>query len=177
MSRIGKKPVSLPKGVSIGLPAGKVIVKGPKGELTQAVVPMTSVTVDGAVAVVARDSDSPGARSNHGLMRALLNNMIVGVTVGFERRLEVVGVGFKAEAKGRSLLLNLGYSHPVEYALPAGVDASVDKQTTIVLRGSDKQIVSQAAAEIRGFRKPDHYKGKGVRYLSEQVRIKAGKSA
>lgn len=177
MSRIGKKPVQVVKGVAVTVDGQTVKVKGPKGELAEQVAPLTSVAVDGGAVKIARADDSRIARANHGLMRALVQNMVIGVTQGFEKRLEIMGVGFKAEMKGRTLVLNLGFSHPVEFEVPQGIDIAVDKQTALIIKGTSKQRVSQVAAVIRQFRKPDHYKGKGVRYLGENVRIKAGKSA
>jgi len=177
MSRIGKLPVRVPAGVSVDVSAGAVSVKGPKGTLTAPVASQVTVAVEGAEAVVSRDGDGKVARSNHGLMRALLANMVKGVAEGFERRLQVEGTGFRAEVKGKSLMLTLGYSHPVEYAIPQGIEIVVDKQTKIIVKGADKQQVGQVAANIRSFRKPDSYKGKGIRYEGENLRIKEGKSA
>lgn len=177
MSRIGRRIITIPAGVSVSVDGGKVSVKGPKGELQTAMPSLVSVSVDGGRVSVQRADDSRQARANHGLARALINNMVVGVTKGFEKQLDVVGVGYKAEVKGTNLVLNLGYSHPVEFPIPAGITISVDKANRITIGGIDKQHVGQVSAVIRGFRKPDHYKGKGVKYINEQVRIKAGKSA
>lgn len=177
MSRIGKLPVQLPTGVSVNVDSGAVSVKGPKGELLVKLADQVTVAVHGAEALVARDGDGKVARSNHGLMRALLANMVKGVSDGFERRLQVEGTGFRAEVRGKNLLLTLGYSHPVEYVIPQGIEIVVDKQTKIVIKGADKQQVGQVAANIRSFRKPDSYKGKGIRYEGESLRIKEGKSA
>lgn len=177
MSRIGKLPVPVPSGVTIEVVEGRVQVKGPKGTLEQAVPAEVSLAVADGELVVSRDNDGRQARANHGLMRALVRNMVQGVSKGFEKKLEVVGVGFRAEVRGKSLVLNLGYSHPIEYAFPPGIAVAVDKGGAITVSGIDKQQVGQAAAEIRAFRKPDSYKGKGVRYAGEYIRLKAGKSA
>jgi large subunit ribosomal protein L6 len=177
MSRVGKQPVAVPSGVTVSVSGGSVAVKGPKGELHQVLPSLVAANVDAGLLVVTRDDESRQARANHGLARALLRNMVVGVTQGFEKKLEVQGVGFRAEVKGRTLVMNLGYSHPIEFAIPAGIQISVDKNTNLSVQGIDRQVVGQVAAEIRGYRVPDHYKGKGVRYSGETVRIKAGKSA
>ncbi len=177
MSRVGNLPIPLPSGVTVEVAAGRVNVKGPKGSLSQAVVDHVGVAVaDGRVGV-SRDNDSRPSRANHGLMRALLSNMVTGVTRGWEKKLAVIGVGYRAEVRGNKLVLNLGYSHPVEYPVPNGINVEVDKQNVITVAGIDRQQVGQVAAEIRAWRKPDSYKGKGVRYVDERVRIKAGKSA
>lgn len=176
MSRIGKLPIPVPKGVSVTL--GDVItVKGPKGELQRPIVAGVSISETDGVLQVERDSDHRVHRANHGLMRALLNNMVVGVTSGFEKKLEIIGVGYKAENKGSGVLFNLGYSHPIDYTPPAGVKVTVDKNTKLTVSGIDKEAVGQTAAVIRGFRPPDSYKGKGVRYAGEVIRLKAGKAA
>ncbi len=177
MSRIGKLPVPIPSGVTVDI-GDTIHVKGPKGSLTQKVVDRVSVKVDGDQVIVSRVDDSRPSRANHGLMRALINNMVVGVSQGFEKKLKVIGVGYRAEVKGKTLVMNLGYSHPIEYPIPDGIQIDVDsKQNIVSVKGADKQQVGQVAAELRAYRKPDHYKGKGVRYIDEQVRIKAGKSA
>lgn len=177
MSRIGKLPVPLPSGVSVSVADGKIQVRGPKGALEQAITGQVSVEASGTTVVVQRDNDGRIARANHGLMRALINNMVRGVSQGFEKKLEVFGVGYRAELRGKNLVLNLGYSHPIEYVCPEGISVGVDKGGMITVSGIDKQKVGQAAAEIRAFRKPDSYKGKGVRYVGEYIRLKAGKSA
>lgn len=177
MSRIGKLPVALPSGVTVQVADGAVRVKGPKGELSQTLPGEVAVSVADNEVVVNRDNDGRTARANHGLVRALVRNMVQGVSQGFEKKLEVQGVGYRAEVRGKSLVLNLGYSHPIEYPFPEGVSVAVDKGGAITVSGIDKQRVGQAAAEIRAFRKPDSYKGKGVRYAGEYVRLKAGKSA
>lgn len=177
MSRVGKLPITIPAGVSLDVSDESVRVKGPKGDLTQRIVAGTSIDVDGAVATVSRANETRQVLANHGLMRSLLNNMVVGVSEGFSKTLEIQGIGYRADMKGSNLEMQLGYSHPIRYPVPAGVDVSVDGGTTIVVKGADKQQVGQVAAVIRGFRKPDRYKGKGVRYQGEHVRLKQGKSA
>ncbi len=177
MSRIGKLPIKVPAGVTVDLGGDSVSVKGPKGALSQVLPSSVSVSLEAGEVVVSRADEGKVARANHGLTRALLANMVKGVSDGFERRLQVEGTGFRAEVKGRQLVLTLGYSHPVDYAIPAGIEIVVDKQTKIVVKGTDKQQVGQVAANIRSFRSPDSYKGKGIRYEGEQLRIKEGKSA
>lgn len=177
MSRIGKLPVKLPNGVKAEVGGDGVVVKGPKGALTQFIVSDVDVTVAGGEVVVTRRSESRVARANHGLMRALVNNMVRGVSDGFERKLQIEGTGFRAEVKARTLVLTIGFSHPVVYAIPVGIDIAVEKQVMVSVRGADRQQVGQVAAIIRGFRPPDSYKGKGIRYFGEQLRIKEGKSA
>ena len=177
MSRIGKLPIPVASGVEVKVADGVVRVKGPKGELQQRLVAHTSVEVgDGSVSV-ARDSDHKTARAMHGLMRSLLSNMVTGVTTGFRKDLEIVGLGYRAETKGRSLVLSVGYSHPVEMPVPEGLEVGLDGQTKISVTGTDKQRVGQFAAEIRQVRKPEPYKGKGIRYAGEQIRRKVGKAA
>ena len=177
MSRIGRMPIPLPAGVTLTVGAGKVAVKGPKGALEHFMPDHVSVKVDAGSVVVERDGDERQARANHGLMRALCRNMVQGVSTGFERKLELIGVGFRAEVKGKNLVMNLGYSHPIEYPLPAGIAVAVSKEGGITVTGIDKQQVGQVASDIRAFRKPDSYKGKGIRFHGEQIRLKAGKSA
>lgn len=177
MSRIGRQPIDVPSGVTVQSADGQINVKGPKGTLTHFVPEHVGVKLDGGKLVVERDSDARQARANHGLMRAIVRNMVVGVSKGFDRRLEIVGVGFRAEVKGKNLVLNLGYSHPIEYGIPEGISVAVGKDNSITVSGIDKQRVGQAAADIRAFRKPDAYKGKGIRFAGEYIRIKAGKSA
>jgi large subunit ribosomal protein L6 len=155
----------------------EVSIKGPKGTLSHVLVDHVEVKVENGSIEVGRLSDAKQARANHGLMRALLRNMVIGVSKGFDKTLEIQGVGFRAEIRGKNLVMNLGYSHPVEFPIPQGIAIAVDKAGAITVSGIDKQKVGQVAAEIRGFRKPDAYKGKGVRYTGEYVRLKAGKSA
>jgi len=176
MSRIGNQPVVLPKGVTFAVADGAMRVQGPKGSLQRKIVAGVNFAEEGGAVVVRREGDSPQHRAYHGLMRALLNNMVTGVSKGFERRLEIVGVGYKAELRGSSVVLNLGYSHPIEYAFPPGIHVQVEKNTKLVVSGIDKEQVGQVASELRAYRPPDSYKGKGVRYEGERVRLKAGKS-
>jgi large subunit ribosomal protein L6 len=177
MSRIGNQPVQLPSGVTLQVQDDAVTVKGPKGTLSHPLVEHVKLQVEGTTVQVARDEDAKQARANHGLMRAVLRNMVQGVTQGFERTLEINGVGFRAEVRGKTLVLNLGYSHPIEYAIPEGVKIAIDKAGLLQITGIDRQQVGQVAAKIRSFRKPDSYKGKGVRYQGETIRLKPGKSA
>lgn len=177
MSRIGKQPVGIPKGVDVSLDGQTLRVKGPRGELSLQVHPEMALTNEDGEVRVERPSDAPRHRALHGLSRALIANMMEGVTDGFSRTLEIVGVGYRAEKKGDSLNLALGFSHPVIFDPPEGVSIEVPNQTTVVVQGADKQAVGQAAAVIRGFRPPEPYKGKGIRYQGEQVRRKAGKTA
>jgi large subunit ribosomal protein L6 len=176
MSRIGKKPITIPKGVQIGVQDQRVEVKGPKGALELAVHDLCAVQVADGSVVVTRHADHRTARALHGLTRALVANMVRGVTEGFERRLEIVGIGYRAQLAGRNLTFALGYSHPILFPLPEGIQAEVEKQTSITLRGIDKYLVGQTAAKIRALRPPDPYKGKGVRYSDETVRRKVGKT-
>ncbi len=176
MSRIGKQPVALPAKVEVTI-GDRVVVKGPKGTLDRPLVEGVDVKVEDGNVIVSRHSDSKQHSANHGLMRALINNMVTGVSVGFSKKLEIIGVGYKAEVKGRDLLLNLGFSHPITFSPPEGVTVTVDKQTIVTLSGMDRESVGQAAAVIRSFRPPDSYKGKGVRYEGEYIRLKAGKAA
>jgi large subunit ribosomal protein L6 len=176
MSRIGKAPVALGTGVEVRVVEGHVQVKGPKGQLRQRLAPRTSIAVEGGAAHVKRDGDDDEARAMHGLMRALLANMVRGVTQGFERALDIVGVGYRAQVAGKTLTLNVGYSHPVAMPIPEGLEVRADSQTRLVVRGIDKQRVGQFAAEIREVRPPEPYKGKGIRYVEEVVRRKVGKA-
>ena len=177
MSRIGKKPVAVPSSVTVALDGHDLKVKGPKGELDLNIHPDMTVAFEDGVLSVTRPSDQPNHRALHGLTRALMANMVEGVTSGFSKTLEIVGVGYRAEMKGKTLHLALGFSHPVHFESPEGVTIECPSQTTVVISGADKQAVGQAAAVIRGFRPPEPYKGKGVRYQGEQVRRKAGKTA
>lgn len=175
MSRIGNAPVVVPKGVDVTL--GHIItVKGPKGALELKSNPMVNIKEDEGKIVFERAHNSRPARAAHGLMRALVANMVHGVSEGFERKLEINGVGYRAEVAGQKMTLQLGYSHPVEYDLPAGISAKVDKNI-IILSGIDKQLLGACAAKIRSFRPPEPYKGKGVKYLEERIMRKAGKAA
>ena len=172
MSRVAKQPVSLPKGVEVRIDAGQVIVKGPKGQLTMPLQSGVEIHVDGDSANL---TWQPEVVHHAGTTRALLSNMVLGVSQGFERKLEIIGVGYRAQAKGTTLGLSLGFSHPVEYPVPASITIETPTQTEIVIRGADKQLVGQVAADIRAYRPPEPYKGKGVRYSGEQVRRKEAK--
>lgn len=176
MSRIGRKPISLPDGVTVAEESGTIRVKGPKGELSMDLVPGVKVDVNGQAVSVTRTSEDKRTRAFHGMTRALVNNLVVGVSQGFEKRLEIVGVGWRAQMQGKTLVLNLGYSNPVQYEPPEGVEITIDGPTKISVKGIDKQAVGQTAAEIRGFRPPEPYKGKGIRYADEYVIRKAGKA-
>ena len=177
MSRIGKMPVELPKGVEARVDDGTLHVKGPKGELSLGVNPEMSVAVEDGEVRVSRPSDQKRHKALHGLTRSLIFNMVEGVTEGFRKELEIIGVGYRADMKGKGLVLNLGFSHTIDYEPVDGVTLECPDQTTVVVSGADKQKVGQTAAEIRGFRPPEPYKGKGIRYKGEHVRRKAGKTA
>jgi len=176
MSRIGKQPVVIPKGVQVTVTSEKVAVKGPKGQLEVVRHPAIEVAVEGEQVVFTRSSDDGKTRSAHGLMRALCNNMVQGVSEGFKRQLEINGVGCRADVKGSVLELQLGYSHPINYELPKGISAKVEKNI-IVLEGVDKQLLGATAAKVRSFRPPEPYKGKGVKYVEERILRKVGKAA
>jgi large subunit ribosomal protein L6 len=177
MSRIGNKPIPVPNGVEISLNGQDIKVKGGKGTLSLSAHPLMKIKQEDNQLVVERPDDSRKAKSLHGLTRTLISNMVVGVSDGFKRELDIKGVGYRAEVKGRVLNLTLGYSHPIAYDLPEGVDAAVDdKKTHITLSGVDKQLVGSTAAKIRSFRKPEPYGGKGVRYLDERIIRKEGKA-
>ena len=177
MSRIGRKPVAVPKGVTITVNGNEVKVKGPKGELTRSFRDEVSVKQEGDTLQVERKGDERQVRALHGLSRALLSNMVVGVSAGFSKVLQIEGVGYRAELKGKDLVMALGYSHPVVVTPPTGITFSVDeKARTITIAGADKEQVGQVAADVRKWRKPEPYKGKGLRYLGEQIRRKAGKA-
>ena len=175
MSRIGKKPIAVPSGVTVSLEGQTVKVKGPKGELQTKLVDLVNVKQDGDELVVSPVDDSKQARSAWGLSRTLVANLVTGVTDGFTKKLEINGVGYRAALQGQGLQLNLGYSHDVVYAIPQGIDITVPKPTEIVVSGIDKQRVGQVAAEIRAWRPPEPYKGKGVKYADETIFRKEGK--
>jgi large subunit ribosomal protein L6 len=178
MSRIGNMPIEVPKGVTVDVDEGNfVAVSGPKGELAQQLSPRMSIDRDGDTITVSRPSDGRDDRAIHGLTRSLLANMVIGVTEGFEKRLEIQGVGYRAEMQGKQLLMRLGYSHDVIFDPPEGIEFVVEDNTKIIVRGADKQQVGQVAANIRVSRPAEPYKGKGVRYRGEQIRRKAGKAA
>jgi large subunit ribosomal protein L6 len=177
MSRVGKAVITVPSGVEVNLAGEKLTVKGPKGSLTRELPEGITLRKDDATVVLERSDDERDQRSRHGLSRALVANMIIGVTEGYTRELEIIGVGFRAQAKGQDKLeLALGFSHPVPYEAPSGITFEVPAPTRIIVKGADKELVGQVAAEIRSFRKPEPYKGKGVRYLGERVLRKAGKT-
>jgi large subunit ribosomal protein L6 len=176
MSRVGRKPIPIPKGVEVNSSGRTVSVKGPLGRLEWSLVPNISVAVADGHMQVNRAGDDPKVRALHGLARAELSNMVIGVTKGYERTLEITGVGYKAQVQGKSLSFNVGYTHPVVYDLPAGVEAKVDKQTIVTIKGSDKRKVGQTAADLRAIKPPDVYKQKGIRYAGETLRKKEGKT-
>ena len=176
MSRIGLKPIELPAGVEVKVDGNLVSVKGPKGQLSEEISPLISVKIDDGTLTVSRDGDEAEKRSQHGLARTLINNMVVGVTDGFEKKLVLIGVGYKAEKKGKKLVLSLGYSHPVELEDPEGITTETPDANTIVVKGINKAQVGNYAANIRAWRKPEPYKGKGIRYEGEYVRRKEGKT-
>jgi large subunit ribosomal protein L6 len=181
MSRIGKSPVTIPSGVNVKVDGNKVTVKGPKGELYQEIDSCIAIHIEDNIITFTRESDAPDHRSKHGLYRALINNMIGGVLEGYKKDLEVIGVGYRANATGQQLELALGYSHPIVFELPSEIKVSTlsekGKAPVIALESIDKQLVGQVAAKIRSFRKPEPYKGKGIRFVGEEIRRKAGKSA
>ncbi|MDD3996726.1 MAG: 50S ribosomal protein L6 [Sphaerochaetaceae bacterium] len=176
MSRIGKLPITLPKGVKVSVTDGTVTVEGPKGKLVQSCRPEVEITVSATEVAVARKEETKEARSFHGLYRQLIHNMIVGVTTGFTKRLQINGVGYRAEVKGSSLMLNLGYSNPIELLIPGDVKIACEGPTVIVVSGIDKQKVGQISADIRSLRAPEPYKGKGIKYDTETIRRKVGKA-
>lgn len=175
MSRIGKLPIEIPAGVTITVDSNVVQVEGPKGALKQDILPEVTVKVEDNQLTVTRKNESKLAKSQHGLMRSLINNMVLGVTKGFEKKLEVNGVGFRVNGGGQQIEMALGFSHPVKYQAPEGIDLKVEK-LNITVSGIDKQKVGQIAAEIRSLRKPEPYKGKGIKYADEQILRKAGKA-
>ena len=177
MSRIGRKPISIPPGVKVQVEDAAVRAEGPKGRLSQPVPPGLSATLENDRLVISRSGDDRKARALHGLTRALVANMVTGVKDGFERKLEIVGIGYRAQIQGRVLQVALGYSHPVIFPLPEGITAEIDKQTAITLRGANKALLGETAAKLRALRKPDPYKGKGIKYADEVIRRKVGKKA
>jgi large subunit ribosomal protein L6 len=176
MSRIGKIPVAIPAGVTVAVDGANVRVKGPKGELTRTLEGGVAAKVEGDKVVLTRPGDTPGDRARHGLFRALVKDMVEGVGKGYEKRLEIVGVSFQAKLTGKTLTLNLGYCNPVVREIPKGLTVECPQPTLVIVRGHDRQLVGQFAAEIRRVRPPEPYKGKGVRYVGEVVALKAGKS-
>ncbi len=175
MSRIGKRPILIPADVDVTIEGDLLRVRGPKGELERSVHPKISVQRDGDKLSVVATDESREARSLHGLFGALVSNMVTGVTKGFEKPLEIVGVGYRVELKGRTAVFSLGYSHPINFELPEGIDATIEK-SKIVLSGIDKELLGMTAAKIRGLRAPEPYKGKGIKYADELIRRKAGKA-
>lgn len=176
MSRIGKQPIEIPGGVKVTVDNLLVTVNGPKGTLSRTILDLVSVDITDKFLTVNRVDDSIKSRAAHGLTRTLINNMVTGVTKGFERALEINGVGYRAELKGDVLALSLGYSHPINFQLPKGITVEVDKMTKLLVKGIDKELVGQTAAKIRDFRSPEPYKGKGVKYADEVILRKAGKT-
>lgn len=176
MSRIGKKPIAIPAGVDVKVASSQVTVKGPLGQLNWALTPGLTVAVKDGHAHVTRANDDRRLRAMHGLTRAELSNMVIGVTKGYDRALEITGVGYKAQLAGKKMSFNVGYINAVEYTLPAGIDAKVDKQTLIGLKGMDKRVIGQVAADLRAVKPPDVYKQKGIRFAGEKLRKKEGKT-
>ncbi|HUO51967.1 MAG TPA: 50S ribosomal protein L6 [Gemmatimonadaceae bacterium] len=176
MSRIGKRPVVLPKAVTATIDGHRIKVKGPKGELERSLPAAMTIALENGAVVVTRPSDESGHKALHGLTRTLVANMVEGVTTGFQKQLEIVGVGYKAETRPYGLLLALGFSHPVEYKAPKGIKLTAPQPTQVVIEGADKELVGQVAAELRSLRPPEPYKGKGIKYVGEQIRRKAGKA-
>jgi len=179
MSRIGKKPIIIPQGVTVTKEDNLLTVKGPKGELKLNFNPLVSVNIGENEITVTRDDESREKRSLHGLTRSLIQNMVTGVTQGYTKTMEINGVGYRVAIAGTKLVLNLGFSHPIEYKIPAGITFKIDdeKKNVLYISGIDKQLVGQTASEIREFRKPEPYKGKGIKYIDEHIRRKAGKTA
>jgi len=177
MSRVGKQPVVIPDGVTVTISGDTVSVKGPKGQLSERVPETIAVAVEGSEVQVTRPDDRKTTRALHGLTRALVANMVTGVTSQFSKELEIQGVGYRADVQGKKLVLNVGYSHPVEMAVPDGLKVSVDRNVVVKVEGSNRQEVGQFAANVRSVRPPEPYKGKGIRYLNEHIRRKVGKAA
>jgi large subunit ribosomal protein L6 len=175
MSRIGKKPITITKDVKIEIKDNIITVTGPKGSLSRNIIPGINISIEDNQVVLSVENSTKELDSFHGLFRVLVNNMVIGVSKGFEKVLEIVGVGYRAELSGRVATLNVGYSHPIVYELPKGIEASIDK-TKITLTGIDRELLGQTAAKIRGFKKPEPYKGKGIRNAGEQIKLKAGKT-
>lgn len=177
MSRIGKKPIEIPKGVTVNLNGQLIKIKGPKGELHRNIHPLMKTNISENEITISRPDDLKESRSLHGLTRSLVQNMVIGVTDSYKKTLEIVGVGYKAELKGKNLLLNIGFSHPIYFAPPDDVKIEVPTPTQIIISGTDKELVGLVAAKIRSFRKPEPYKGKGIKYSDERIIRKAGKTA
>ena len=177
MSRIGKQPIVIPQGVKVQIADGMIRAEGPKGKLSQPVPASLQAKLDNNQVVITREGDDRTARAIHGLTRALVANMVHGVKDGFERKLEIVGIGYRAQLQGRNIQLALGYSHPVIFPLPETITADIERQVSITLRGPDKALLGETAAKLRSLRKPDPYKGKGIKYSDEVIRRKVGKKA
>ena len=177
MSRIGRKPIPIPDGVKVQVDNGLVRAEGPKGKLAQPLSTGMTAKLDGKVLTIERGDDSRTARALHGLTRSLVANMVHGVKDGYERKLEIVGIGYRAQLQGKNIQLALGYSHPVIFPLPEGITAEIEKQVSVTLKGADKALLGETAAKLRALRKPDPYKGKGIRYANEVVRRTVGKKA
>ncbi|MCL0060489.1 50S ribosomal protein L6 [Dehalococcoidia bacterium] len=176
MSRVGRMPIPVPEGVEVDFEGGKIAARGPLGTLSRSISPDMSIELSNGVLTVSRPTDSKTHRSLHGLTRTLIANMVQGVSEGFHKDLEIVGVGYRAQLSGEKLIFQLGYSHPVEVSAPQGISFSIKGTNKVMVSGIDKELVGKVSAQIRALRPPDHYKGKGVRYSGEQVRLKAGKS-
>lgn len=176
MSRIGKLPIELAKGVKLDFSESVLTVQGPNGKLARQIMPCLSLEISETSIIVKRNDELSSTRSAHGLTRTLINNMVVGVTKGFQTDLEINGVGYRAEVKGKELVLSLGYSHPVNFSIPEGIAIEVEKMTKLSIKGFDKELVGQTAAKIRSFRSPEPYKGKGIKYSDETILRKAGKT-
>ncbi len=177
MSRVGRKPIPLPKGVEVSQQENEIVVKGPKGSLRTKLIEGLSMRVESGSVVFDRANEERRTRAFHGLMRALVANSVAGVSEGFRRDLDIIGVGYRGEVKGREVVFQLGYSHPIHFKIPEGIDIAVDKSGRVTITGIDRQKVGQTAAEIRSLRLPDPYKGKGIKYTDEVIRRKAGKAA
>jgi large subunit ribosomal protein L6 len=177
MSRIGKKPIPVPDGVKVQVDGNVVRAEGPKGKLTQPLSTGMVAKLDGKILTITRGDDSRTARALHGLTRSLVANMVNGVKDGYERKLDIVGIGYRAQMQGKNIQLALGYSHPVIFPLPEGITAEIEKQVSVTLKGADKALLGQTAAKFRSLRKPDPYKGKGIKYADEVIRRKVGKKA
>ncbi len=176
MSRVGKQPISIPKGAKIEIKDGVLHAEGPKGKVQQELFPECPVEIEDGVIKVTRTGDSGPLRAKHGLARALINNAVVGVSTGFSKELEIVGVGYRGDVKGKEVHFALGYSHPIVFPIPDAIEIEIDRNNKMVIRGADRQQVGQVAAEIRSLRPPDPYKAKGIRYSDEHIRRKVGKS-
>lgn len=176
MSRIGKKPVAIPKGVTVKIDGNVVDVKGPKGQMRQPLPPGVTAKVEADQLVTRKDSEARELGKFHGLARSLVNNAVLGVSEGWKKELDIVGVGYRAEMKGKQVVLSLGYSHPIVFDIPTGIDIAIEKQTHLTVTGVDRQLVGQVAANLRRMRKPDPYQQKGVRYTGEVLKKKAGKT-